>query len=83
MDNLIDLVCRQTNYTREEAKTKLEEFELEPIKVIEDYLGVEKKSKKATSINQEIYRQFRKKMNQSARDYEKHIENKKQNNSDV
>ena len=35
----IDLICRQTNYTVEEATLKLAEFK-EPMKVIEDYMGI-------------------------------------------
>lgn len=35
----IDLICRQTNYTVEEATIKLAEFK-EPMKVIEDYMGI-------------------------------------------
>jgi|LakMenE01Jun11ns_1017448.scaffolds.fasta_scaffold6686262_1 hypothetical protein len=38
----IDLICSQTNYTKEEAERKLLELG-DPIKVIRDYLGIKDK----------------------------------------
>jgi hypothetical protein len=38
----IAMICRQTNYTVEEATLKLAEFK-EPMKVIEDYMGIRSK----------------------------------------
>lgn len=35
----IAMICRQTNYTVEEATLKLAELK-EPIKVIEEYMGI-------------------------------------------
>ena len=44
------------------AKTKLEQFNNDPIKVIKDYLGIVEKPHKIESLNQEIYKQFRTKL---------------------
>jgi len=62
----IHIVCNQTNYTEEEAKEKLVLFQNDPIAVIKDFLGIpQKKQKQIESLNQEIYRQFRHKLNES------------------
>lgn len=57
---LIEIITRQTNYTREIAKQKLQEFNNDHLLVIKDYLGIPiKKSEPIKSINQEIYKQMR------------------------
>jgi hypothetical protein len=70
----IDLIMRQTNYTNEEAKSKLLEYNNNYILVIKNYLGIsdkEKNRKNRFSLNQEIYKQLRKKMDSSILDYNK------------
>jgi len=63
-ENNIEMILRQTNYTYEEARDKLEECNNDPILTIKNYLGIGIKERKVeTSINQEIYRQIRVKMN--------------------
>lgn len=62
-ENNINMILRQTDYTYEEAKVKLEECNNDPILTIKNYLGISVKERKIeTSINQEIYRQLREKM---------------------
>ena len=57
---LIEIITRQTNYTDEIAKQKLEEFNNDHLLVIKDYLGISvKKPDPIKSINQEIYKQMR------------------------
>lgn len=67
----IDIVLRQTNYTKEIAIQKLEEHNNNPINVIKEYMGVKPTEKKAPvkSLNQEIYRQIRIKLDTSMDEY--------------
>jgi hypothetical protein len=63
-------VMSQTNYTREEAIEKLKLFNCDYMKVLKDYMGItEKKDTTIKSINQEIYRQIRKTLDNSMREY--------------
>lgn len=65
-ENNINIILRQTNYTYEEARNKLEECNNDPILTIKNFLGIIVKERKVeTSINQEIYKQLRVKMNGS------------------
>ena len=67
MDNeLITIICNQTNYTQEEAKNKLLLFNNNHISVIKDFLNIPiEKKQNIESINQEIYKQIRFKLNES------------------
>lgn len=71
MDNLqepelISIICNQTNYTQEEAKEKLILFNNDYICVIKDFLNIPiEKKKNIESLNQEIYKQIRLKLNES------------------
>ena len=77
IDEKIQKVMRQTNYNEEEAREKLKENNFDEIKIIKSYLGItEKKQSKITSINQEIYKQLRYKMDDSMNNYRE-----KQNNT--
>jgi len=66
---------RQTDYTEEIAREKLVEFENDPIKVIQDYMGINKKKSNQPSsiksLNQEIYKQLRTQLDDSMRTYNK------------
>ena len=63
LDKYIPIVCSQTNYTKEEAENKLEEWNGDYIKVIKEYLNpnFEKKKKKEPikSVNQQIMTEIR------------------------
>lgn len=66
----INIILRQTNFTEQDAREKLLENNGDHIKTIKMYLGIQdKKEKKLASVNQEIYRQLRHKMDNSVRDY--------------
>ena len=70
LDIHVKKVMSQTNYTEEEAKEKLKLFNCDYIKVLKDYMGIpEKKTEKLKSVNQEIYKQIRKKLDKSMQDY--------------
>ena len=72
INNKIEVILRQTDYTELEAKEKLSENNYDHIKVIKIFLGVkEKKEEGIKSINQEIYKQIRYKMDASMREYNK------------
>lgn len=77
LDNKVDIIMRQTNYSREIATEKLKVFENNEIKVIKDYFGI-KETKTTTkpikSVNQEIYKQLRNHLNTAMRDYQTRVE---------
>jgi hypothetical protein len=70
-DDLVQMILRQTNYSEEEAKNKLKQFNNDAILVIKSYFGIaEKKApEKVKSVNQEIYKQFRLKLDSSMKEY--------------
>lgn len=55
----VDLICRQTNYTEEEAQAKLTEWG-DPVKVIQEYMGVLPTEKKNKNTNQLIFQEITK-----------------------
>lgn len=66
----IQMIMRQTNYTEEEVIQKLIAFNDDHIKVIKDFMGItEKKAPQIKSVNQEIYKQIRGKLDDSMRVY--------------
>lgn len=68
----VQLIIRQTDYTEEKALSKLEEFNYNHISVIKDYFGIPlQRENKIKSVNQEIYRQIRYKLNDSLSEYNK------------
>ena len=74
IEELIEIIMRQTTYTEEEAAKKLAEMEYDPILVIKDFMGIKPKethpkTTTAKSLNQEIYKQIRYKMDESMRQY--------------
>jgi len=70
IDELVQMICRQTDYTEEVAREKLAEYEQNHIAVIKAYLGIaEKKAPQVKSVNQEMYKQMRHKLDDDMRDY--------------
>ena len=60
LEERIQLVMRQTDYTQEVAREKLTAHNYDAIKCIKVYMGIaEKKAPVQTSLNQQIYRQLR------------------------
>jgi len=65
-------IMNQTNYTKEEATNKLTLFNNDYIKVIKDYMNIPihiPEEKKVKSVNQEIFRQIRIKLDNSMKNY--------------
>jgi CII-binding regulator of phage lambda lysogenization HflD len=73
MENKIEQISNQTNYSRKEILKKLKEHNEDVISVIREYMGikpsVENTKINTKQINQEIYRQIRKTMDDGMRTY--------------
>ena len=75
IDENIQIIMRQTDYTEEIAKEKLKEFNYDHIAVIKSYLGVpDKKAAPVKSVNQEIYKQLRHRLDSNMRNYQERVE---------
>lgn len=60
INELCNIIMRQTNYTMDECKEKLKLHNYDIIKVINEYMGIEKKNiQKKKTTNQMIYSEFR------------------------
>lgn len=71
----IQIVLRQTDYTEEVALEKLKEKNYDEIATIRAYFGItEKKAPPVKSVNQEIYRQLRTKLDSSMYDYRQKLD---------
>lgn len=70
LDEKTQIIIRQTDYSEATALEKLVECQGDPIKVIKLYMGIaEKKALPVKSLNQEIYKQIRGKLDDSIRSY--------------
>ena len=72
----IQMVLRQTDYTEEKAIEKLKLFGYDEIAVIKDYMGItEKKAPpKITSVNQAIYKQLRTHLDTAMSNYRERVD---------
>ena len=67
---MVEIVLRQTDYTREQAFSKLQEYNNDLTKVIKMYLGASsEKVKPVTSVNQQIYSEIRTMMDDASLRY--------------
>jgi hypothetical protein len=73
MEKKIEQILTQTNYSREESIRKIEEHNGDIISVIREYMGIkpniENSKINTKQINQEIYRQIRRTMDDGMRTY--------------
>ena len=75
IDDKIQKILRQTSYTQKKAREKLQEYNYDEIQVIKSYFGIsEKKEGVIKSVNQEIYKQLRSKLNSNMRDYQERVD---------
>jgi hypothetical protein len=87
MNEQIQMILRQTDYDEDLAREKLIYFSGDHIKVIKQYMGISDKNDVVKkTLNQEIYRQLRSKLDGSMKAYnvkecEKLKEEIKNNNS--
>ena len=66
---------RQTDYSENVAREKLKEHNFDEIATIKAYLGItEKKALPVKSVNQEIYKQLRTRLNSNMKDYQSRVE---------
>jgi hypothetical protein len=76
IENKIQIILRQTDYSEETAREKLKEANFDHILVIKSFMGItEKKAPPIKSVNQEIYKQLRYKLDSSMREYNIRKEN--------
>jgi hypothetical protein len=75
IDEKIQKIMRQTDYSENVAREKLKENNFDEIATIKAYLGItEKKALPIKSVNQEIYKQLRTKLNSNMKDYQQRVE---------
>jgi len=75
IEEKIQKIMRQTDYTDEQAREKLKENNFDEIATIKAYLGIAvKKETHITSVNQEIYKQIRHKLDANMRNYHTRVE---------
>jgi len=68
--NMCNIVHRQTNYTVDEIMDKLIEHDYNHLDIIKEYMGVVvSKPYKIESIQQEIYKQMRYKLDAATKDF--------------
>jgi len=66
----VQMILRQTDYSEEEASNKLKDHNYNHIQVIKSYLGItEKKEPPIKTVNQEIYKQIRYRLDSNMREY--------------
>merc|ERR1712054_572256 len=73
---LIEMVVRQTNYSFDEAKSKLEKYDNNYMRVIKEALGINEtiQSNKVETTNQVIYKEIRNFMDNASNNYRKNKE---------
>lgn len=69
LNELIEKVKRQTTLNEEEIKIRLEEHNYDYLKVIKNHFNICDKQEKMVSVNQEIYKQIRRKMDNIMKEY--------------
>jgi hypothetical protein len=75
IEEKIQIILRQTDYTYELAREKLQENNFDEIATIKAYLGISKKKpSEIKSINQEIYKQIRYRLNSNMQEYRERVE---------
>ncbi len=83
VDELIQVVCRQTDYDNEMAKAKLVEHALDLQAVVREYMGLgeKKPEEKKTSTNQMVFKEFRTFLDDAASKYYKRKESEQMRNN--
>tara|TARA_Y100000816_G_C26108450_1_gene590277 strand:+ start:10436 stop:10918 length:483 start_codon:yes stop_codon:yes gene_type:complete len=70
INEMCQLILRQTDLTLEVIKDKLIEYDYNTTDVIKEYMGIKpKKKREIKSIHQEIYRQMRLKLDAATKDF--------------
>jgi hypothetical protein len=76
IESKIQIVMRQTDYTKEIAREKLGEFNFDEVSVIRNYFGIteKKEPEKIKSVNQAIYKQIRGHLDGAMRNYRERVD---------
>jgi hypothetical protein len=76
IEEKVEKILRQTDYTDVIAREKLKEFNYDEVAVIRGYFGIQDKkvSSQIKSVNQEIYKQLRHKLDSNIKDYHQRVE---------
>ena len=69
LSKMIDMVTRQTEYTYDEAKEKLQNNNFDYNIVIKEYMGIKPKVEDKKTLNQEIFSQIRKNMDNASKNF--------------
>ena len=70
IDKFINIIKTQTTYDDYYAIQKLKDFNYDYMKVIRDYMGIkDKKAEPIKSVNQEIYKQIRRNLDTTMKEY--------------
>ena len=70
LEEKIQMILRQTDYNEEQVREKMIELNGDHMAIIKSFLGIsEKKEEPIKTINQEIFRQIRFKLNSSMSEY--------------
>ena len=69
LSKMIDMVTRQTEYSYDEAKEKLEKNNFDYTIVIKEYMGIKPKKEVKTTLNQEIFKQIRNNMDSASKSF--------------
>ena len=76
LNEIIQIVCRQTELTEEEAIERLEKEQYNHMKVLNDYFGFKEVTpENKSTINQQIYGEIRSLMDTSSRNFRLEQEN--------
>lgn len=73
---VIDIVLRQTTLTREEVVERLEKNNNDYLKVIEEFMGIDRnksKKKSDSTVNQQIYSEIRGVMDEAAKYFKNNV----------
>ena len=76
---LIEMITRHTDYDFETAQQKLKEYDNNYIKLIKDYNGIKEKKPEFTTINQGVYKEIRKLMNEASNNFNSERKTQKTN----
>ena len=68
--SIVDIVCRQTNYDKETALSKLKEHNNDYTKVIQEYMGFKPKVEQNSAyVSQQRYKIIRKELDAACKKY--------------
>jgi hypothetical protein len=73
-EELVEIVLRQTTLSRDEVIERLEKNENNYVKVIEEFMGINKnKQKNNLTLNQQIYKEIRNVMDNASNNFRNNV----------